>query len=115
MARTSKAQQYAVRWLNSQQMAVDKIAEELSITEKQVQSILDKNTVTVETKEADSINTVQQPVGSRSQKLMIRETAGKKINNVAIMTGEASMLNDTMKNKDSQQRNTDNYIFRPNQ
>lgn len=111
MARPSKAQHYAVLWLNSQQMTNDKIAEELSISEKQVSSILSKTEKTT----TQAIPTAQQPVGTRSQNLMIRQTSGKKTNTVAIMTGEASMLNDALKDKNTTQRNTDSYIFRPNQ
>jgi hypothetical protein len=46
---------------------------------------------------------------------MITETAGKKTRSVAIMTKEASMINDEYKNKSfPQQKNTDKYIYRPN-
>lgn len=110
MARPSKAQQYAILWLNSQNMTTQQIAEELSISEKQVQSAVEKHTPPAE----PAIQTAKQPVGTRSQNLMIRQTSGKKTNTVAIMTGEASMLNDSLKDKSQQQRNTDKYIFRPN-
>lgn len=54
---------------------------------------------------------------SKSQDLMQRQTAAKKINNVSIMTQAASQLNDeVVKNlqSDGQSRISKGAIFRPN-
>lgn len=53
---------------------------------------------------------------SKSQNMMIRQTAAKKINNVSVMTEGASQLNDEMvKGMDTtQSRISKDSIFRPN-
>lgn len=110
MAKLSKANLYAIQWLNSQSKTAPEIAKELALTEKQVNSVLEKNSIA---SEKNNIKIAKST--SRSQNLMIRETAGKKNNSVAIMTGEASMLNDELKHKtkNTDQPKTDKYIFRP--
>ena len=46
---------------------------------------------------------------------MITETSTKKTKNVAIMTGEASALNDELKKKfKGNTKDNKDYIFRPN-
>lgn len=115
MAKLSKTNTYAIQWLNSQGKNVEEIATELSLTEKQVSSVVEKTTKSGA--ELSNIKTAKSPSASgRSMNLMIRETAGKKTNSVSIMTGEASMINDQFKNQSTnQQRKTDKYIFRPKQ
>lgn len=112
MAKINKIQKYAILWLNSQNYTVADISKELTLTEKQIRSVVQS------TEQTDStIPTAKSPVSSsRSQNLMIRETAGKRTKSVAIMTQEASMINDDYKNKisDNQKKNTDKYIYRPN-
>jgi len=114
MAKISKANLYAILWLDSQNKTTNEIAKELSISEPQILKALEKHKKTTEaTTTTNNVNTAKAPV-SRSQSLMIRETAGKKINSVAIMTGEASMANDALKNQaQPKTKNTDKYIFRP--
>lgn len=113
MARLNKTHRYAIQWLNSQSKSSIEIAQELSLPEKQVVSVIEKY---AKTASENNIKTAKSS-SSRSQNLMIRETAGKKTNSVAIMTGEASMLNDELKNKITNPSNpkTDNCIFRPKQ
>lgn len=114
MARLGKAQTYAIQWLHLKEKTPIEIADELSLTIKQVNGVLEKSS----TKDnSSSIKTAKSPT-SRSHNLMIRETSGKKTNSVAIMTGEASMANDSLKNqapKSHQQAKTEQYIFRPKQ
>ena len=43
MGRITKAQSYAIRWLDSESMSPENIASELNLTVKQVGSILEKN------------------------------------------------------------------------
>lgn len=113
MAKLSKANTYAVLWLNSHGKSVSDIVLDLSLTEKQVTSVLEK--ASRAGGEQANIKTAKSPAtNSRSMNLMIRETAGKKNNTVSIMTSEASMVNDQMKNQSTnQQGKTDKYIFRP--
>jgi predicted transcriptional regulator len=118
MAKLSKVNTYAIQWLNSQGKNIEEIATDLSLTEKQVSSVVEKTTKSGA--ESSNIKTAKSPsssANSRSMNLMIRETAGKKSNSVSIMTGEASMVNDQLKSQstNNQQRKTDKYIFRPKQ
>ena len=112
MAKISKVQKYAILWLSSQNHSIENISKELGLNEKQISTIVNKSE-----QQKPSIQTTKSSVSSsRSQNLMIRETAGKRTKSVAIMTKEASMLNDDYKNKIpvDQQKNTDKYIYRPN-
>jgi hypothetical protein len=111
MPRLNKTQTYAIQWLNSQNKQPIEIADELKLPEKQVLTVLEKTTQT--TNQEPAVKTTKSPAGNRSQNLMIRHTAGKKTNNVSIMTGEASALHDELKNKTGFNPNTEKAIFRP--
>lgn len=114
MAKISKAQNYAILWLNNQGIETVKIADELNLTEKQVLSVLEKgidNKISKDTK----IKTVKSVVSSKSKDMMITKTSAKGTKNVAIMTQEASQLNDELKKQNStSSRSRDNIIYRPN-
>jgi len=113
MTKLSKANTYAIQWLNSQNKQPIEIADELKLKIDQVNLVLEKSILNME--KNNNIQTTKSPA-SRSHDLMITKTSGKKTNSVAIMTGEASMANDALKNqipKNNQLRNTDRYIFRP--
>jgi len=114
MPKLNKTQKYAILWLYSQSKDIPYISEELGVSEKQVCSVTDKSADQIQN---NNITTTKSSVSSsRSKNLMITETSGKKTKSVAIMTREASMLNDDYKNKiqPDQTKNTDHYIFRPN-
>jgi hypothetical protein len=114
MARTSKLHQYAIYWLNSQGSSIDSIATELDLTDKQVAKVLEKNNSVNET---NNIKTNSGPVNSiktSSKDLMIRHTSAKKNNSVAIMTKEASEVNDQAKKNNQTHPNLQKNIFRPN-
>lgn len=113
MSRINRTQTYAALWLNSQGWTVTKIANELELTDKQVQNTIEK--FNQKQKGTDSIKTVSAPMGqSPSKNLMIRETANKKAH-VAIMTKESSMMNDELKKKNSTTPIRNNTgIYRPN-
>jgi hypothetical protein len=114
MARTSKAHEYAIYWLNSQGLNIENIATELGLTDKQVGKALEKNNSVNET---NNIKTNSSPVNSgkiSSKDLMIRHTSAKKNNSVAIMTKEASELNDEAKKNNQTHPNLQKNIFRPN-
>lgn len=108
MAKISKIQTYAVLWLNYNSWSVEKIAEELNLTEKQITNV-------IEPKKDSSLKTKSEPVGSsRSKNMMIRETANKK-SHVAIMTKESSMINDeAKKNQTITKPEETPGIYRPN-
>lgn len=108
MSRTNKIQKYAALWLNAQGNTAEDIAKELDLTEKQVASVLQN------ADKSNAIRTKTEPVGSSpSKNLMIRETANKK-KHVAIMTKEASMLNDDAKTKTGKSAKIQQNIFKIN-
>lgn len=108
MSRLTKEQTYSIRWLSSQGVEPIEIATELSITEKQVQKVLEKNT---SSSDDPKIKTAKSPV-SKSHDMMIRHTSSKNTNNVSIMTKEASQYNDGVKPNLSVEKKSD-HIFRP--
>lgn len=114
MARLSKTETYAILWLNSKNNSTDDIAKELSLTSKQVTSVLEKNNII--TKGDSTIKTVSESARqkSKSKNLMITQTRDKQTNNVSIMTKEASTLNDELKKNFTTKTFNENTIFRPN-
>lgn len=112
MARLAKAQTYAIQWLNSQGKNSTQIADELNLTESVVTKTLEKHS---NSKNEQTLLKDAKSPASRSQNLMIRETASKKTKNVSIMTKEASELNDQIKNQASKHPLTEKAIFRPRQ
>lgn len=104
MARLNKTQIYAIRWLNSQELSNDKIANELGINIEQVQKTLEKHAKTSNKK---SVPTKTAPVN------IINTTAGKGINGVSIMTKEGSETGDKTKKSASIQNSIHKSIFRP--
>lgn len=105
----SKTKQYAILWLNSQNISINDISKELKINSNDIVATIDQYVP-----KANDSNNVSQPITSHN--LMITHTAGKKSNTVAIMTKEASELNDH-KNKNQSQpvpnKNLNRDIFRP--
>lgn len=106
MSKINKATIYAIKWLFSQGKTPKQISDELKISVKQVSSHIEENTNEI------SENSNQAPINPK--KLMITHTSGKKINNVAIMTGEASMLSDHFKKNQKEIENKNiKGIYRP--
>jgi orotate phosphoribosyltransferase-like protein len=102
----SKAKEYAVLYLNQQGVKTNEISNELNLKEETVEKILNEHASNNDNEQTGSKKS------SKAHNLMIRETSGKKTNNVSIMTKEASMLIDEqLKN----QQNTPKHrgIFRP--
>jgi hypothetical protein len=110
MSKLSKIQIYAMRWLNGINKSSLEISDELSIPENQVIKTLEK----LGTSQADKA-AIQTKSSSAAQPidLMIRHTAGKKTNNVSIMTQEASQLHDSIKQNSTFNPATQKGIFRP--
>lgn len=103
--RLNKTQKYAINWLFSQDKEVSEIVKELKLQVKCVQNYIDKNLQT--TKAA-----VEEAKTLGSKELMIRHTSNKNNNTVAIMTKEASELNDESKKKLRQKTRDNKNIFR---
>lgn len=115
MARISKSNTYAILWLNSQGETVTNISKELNLNESQISDILKKhNNQTNEKKEG--VQTTSEPVSNKykSKDLMITDTVSKT-RKVAIMTKEASEINDTFKknNVPPVSSKMEKNIFRP--
>jgi|688.fasta_scaffold208402_4 hypothetical protein len=103
MARLSKANKYAILWLKSQGKSADTIQKELDVTLKQIESV-----------EPLSENTESKSSTKKTSKdFMIHETANR-IKSVAIMTKEASSMNDDFKknNKPINTKNNQNSIHK---
>ena len=102
---------YAINWLLSQNKTPKEISDELNLTEKQIIAYIEKNNIS----KADNLATKSSKVKSKSKDLMIRHTSNKKVNNVAIMTKEASEVNDELKKKLNAGSNRNSKcIFKPN-
>lgn len=109
MARQNKTQVYAVQWLNSQNKSPEDIANELKLEVSAVVSILEKHHT-----QQESTNIKTKKSSSKSNTLMITETAAKKTKNVAIMTKEASEYNDSVRGSaNTNNPQTQKAIFRP--
>lgn len=103
--KKTKEIEYAIKYLHeTKKLTSTQIALELGIAEAIVDGIINQQPEAEPRKE------------SKSQKLMVRQTAGKKINNVSVMTEAASQLNDEMVKGfgNTQSRTGKNSIFRPN-
>jgi hypothetical protein len=103
--RRNKKQEYAILWLHSQNTKPSEIADELNIPIDKVESAIRINSEPVQTKKS-----------SKSKDLMINKTSSKGSKSVAIMTGEASALNDELKKKQhTKVKDTQEYIHKPNE
>jgi ribose 5-phosphate isomerase len=105
MAKLNKVNTYAILWLNQSGHTAEQIVEELGVTEKQVSSVL-----------ADNVQPSSTTSKTNAKNLMITHTSGKKLNNVAIMTKDASSIGDETRKQatTSPGRNQEKNIFRPN-
>jgi len=90
--RLNKTQQYAIRWMVSQGNEIAQIVKELKIPADSVNRFVEKN-CNINTN--NTIPTTSSRV--KAKDLMIRNTSSKQINNVAIMTREASEMGDHFK------------------
>lgn len=115
MKRLTKTETYAILWLNSQQTEAEEIAKALKLDIKQVVKVLEKNNKSTDKKSVIKTASESAAKNSKSKNLMITQTRDKKTNNVAIMTREASSLNDELKKNFTTKRFNDSTIFRPNQ
>lgn len=111
--KSENQKKYSVYYLSDSGSTPAQIAKELGMTSKEVKSILSNRLIDKNNK--DPIKTTSSPVNSKN--LMITETSVKGTKNVAIMTKEASEVNDSFKKnmqKNIQSRIVKNAIFKPN-
>lgn len=108
--KITKTVGYAINWLSSNGRSVSQIAEELKLTEDQIIGYIEKNKLSKKEELPIKTSSVKS-----SKDLMIRHTRDKKTNNVAIMTGEASSVNDELRKKLHNKTNDNiEHIFKPN-
>lgn len=107
--KTDNQKLYAIYYLSDTGLTPAKISKELSLSTKEVKDILSERNPP----KKDTIRTTSSPVNSKN--LMITETSVKGNKTVAIMTKEASEVNDEFKKKipSTQSRTAKNAIFRP--
>lgn len=108
MNKITNLHKYAILWLHSQNYLSPTIAEELKLTEKQVDSVLKKHTST----STPTINNKSEPVKSKMKDLMITDSASAK-HRVAIMTKAASEVADESKKNIVPNPQNKSYIFKP--
>lgn len=92
--RLNKTQKYALQWLIHSNKSVAEIVKELKLPEKTVSNFVSKNSIATREKTTDV-----KSAPATSKDLMIRHTDNKNNNNVAIMTKEASEVNDANRQK----------------
>ncbi len=115
MARLTKVEKYAICWLGHKGYSNEQIVEELKLTSAQVKRTLEKNTETKDSDANDPITTTQSSTGHMNpQEHMIRHTAEKQNNSVAIMTKAASEICDAASQNAKLRTETQKGIFRPN-
>jgi orotate phosphoribosyltransferase-like protein len=102
MAKLSKANQYAIMWLDSQGYTIDNIAKELNLTIEKIQPYI-----------SNKSEEVQTPVktAKTSKDFMIRHSQNN-VNSVSIMTQQASMLNDESRKKYPPNTTNTSYIHK---
>lgn len=99
MSKLSKSSIYAIKYLFSQGLNAEQISAEINLSVESIQSVI------------ESENLIKEPPTAKD--LMINQTAVKRTNSVAIMTKEASMMNDHDRAKFTSQKNSTEHIFRP--
>lgn len=113
MNRTTKLHKYAILWLHSQGLSNDDISKEVKLSTDQVNKTISQHKSSVN-KESSTSTTEQtsKTINSKSKNLMITDSNAKKFK-VAIMTKDASTLNDELKKNNTKPTNTKDYIYRP--
>lgn len=109
MARVTKVQTYAIRWLNHENKKSEDIASELKLTINQVNSVLEK--FQTSNTENNPVKTAQEPV-SKVQKMLSKKINGNKT--VTIMSQEASIAIQETPPKPNKRPSQESYIHKPN-
>jgi hypothetical protein len=106
MNKITNLHKYAILWLNSQNLSVEAIGEELKLTDKQIQNVLNKHIT------SSTINNKTETVKSKIKDLMITDSASAK-HKVTIMTKAASEVADESKKSNIPTPSNKPYIFKP--
>jgi orotate phosphoribosyltransferase-like protein len=106
MNKITNLHKYAILWLNSQNLSIESIAKELKLTEKQIQSVLNKHIT------SSTVGNKTEPVKSKIKDLMITDSASAK-HKVTIMTKAASEVADESKKTNMFNPSNKSYIFKP--
>lgn len=111
MPKVSKAQKYAIKFLQNQGMSVEDIAEDLNLSTKQIDSVISEGTTDTDINKEKSINKNK----TLADNFIINKTAVKGNPSVAILTQQASMLFDDIKKsaKHNNKYNEQKFIFKP--
>jgi len=115
MSKLTKSNEYAIQWLHQQGTSVEDIAADLELPLTQIKRYVKTKLPPVEPKvetQAESPPEVPQ-VKKTSKDFMITKTSAKGNNSVAIMTKEASEMNDEARRKYTANKNNKTGIFRP--
>lgn len=107
MAKINKIQEYAVLWLNSQNLSIEGIIAETGLSKRQINNILKKQ------QSSDTVPIKSPSSNINTKNLMIMDSGAKKFR-VAIMTKDASMANDSIVKNLPNNTNQTNFIYRPN-
>jgi transcriptional antiterminator len=107
MAKLTKLHKYSIAHLHNQKMEPEAIAKEVGLSLRQVKNEISK----IQPKASEIIG---ESKTDKTKNLMIRQTSGKKINSVSIMTEAAAQLSDEfIKTIPAHNKSQDSYIFRP--
>jgi orotate phosphoribosyltransferase-like protein len=99
MAKISKNNVYAIKYLFIQGLNAEQMSDELNLSVENIQSVIESENLKITTPSAKD--------------LMINKTAVKKTNSVSIMTQEASMMNDHNRSKIDHKKEAPSHIFNP--
>lgn len=111
MNKTTKLHKYAILWLASQGVDLETIAKEVKLSTVQVTRVINSNNKQTVLSQHNQEQDQNKNNNSRSKSLMITDSNAKKFK-VAIMTKDASMLNDELKKNNTTTKNTQDYIYR---
>lgn len=102
MSKLSKSNVYAIKYLHDRGLNAEQISTEINLSIDKIQEIID---------------TIATSAPPNAKDLMITKTAVKNNNTVAVMTKEASMMNDHNRTKNTNQNNgiqkSTSHIFKP--
>lgn len=111
MPKVSKAQKYAIQFLQNKGLSVDDIATDLNLSAKQIDSVLAEESESVPVDTEQNINKNKTLPDS----FIINKTSAKGNPSVSILTQQASMLFDDIKKsqKHNNKYNEQKFIFKP--
>lgn len=103
MAKLSKSNKYAILWLSSQGYDTTSIEQELKLSVKQIESVINEN--------KQNVNTPTQVQNKTAKDFMIRHSQNN-VNNVSIMTQQASMMSDEARKNHTTTNTTSQFYIK---